>query len=455
MDKSGRRRRIDRNGGERRAAYDPDMSTVDRPATPPTDSTDSRSGAETARPFDVEAIRSEFPILSRTVHGKPLTYLDNAATKHKPDSVIREVEEHYREHNANVHRGVHALAEESTRAYEAARTTVARFLNAPDERGCIFTSGVTDSINLVARAWAERELKPGDRILLTEMEHHSNIVPWQIAAKLTGAEILVARVADDGSLDLEDWKEKLASGRVRLASTVAVSNAMGTVNPIREICGLARDAGALTFVDAAQASAFMPIDVQEIGCDFLGFTSHKLFGPTGTGVLWGDFDRLSAMHPYRGGGDMIDAVSFTATTYAKPPARFEAGTPNIAGVIGMAAAIRWLEGVDRDGAHAHELDLSAYGQEKLSQVDGLKPIGTAPGKAPVFSFVLDWGHAYDVGAVLDHMGVAIRTGHHCTQPLMERFGVSATMRASCTIYSTRAEIDRLVEGLSRAKEMLG
>ncbi len=421
------------------------MSTVE---------TTVQTGATGApRPFDVDAIRREFPILAREVHGTPLVYLDNAATKQKPEAVIRAIDEHYRLHNANVHRGLHRLSEESTAAFEQARKTVARFVNAPSERGVVFTSGVTDSLNLVARAWAESTLKPGDRIVLTHMEHHSNIVPWQLAAERTGAEIVVAPVLDDGSLDMEAYAG-LLDERVKLVSIVAISNALGTVNPIERAVALAKEVGAVTVVDAAQAASSMVLDVQRIGCDFLGFTGHKVYGPTGIGVLIADPDRLDAMPPYRGGGEMIDSVSFDGTTFAKAPARFEAGTPNITGAIGLGAALEWLMAQDRAGIHAHEQDLAAHGQARLAEVEGLRAIGTAPGKLPVFSFVLEWGHAYDVGMLLDRRGVAVRTGHHCTEPLMKRFGVAATTRASCGLYTTREELDVLVEALEHARGML-
>jgi len=289
--------------------------------------------------------------------------------------------------------------------------------------------------------------------VLTHMEHHSNIVPWQLAAERTGAEIVVAPVLDDGSLDLDAYAD-LLDERVRLVSMVAISNALGTVNPIDRAVAMAREVGAVTVIDAAQAAASMVLDVQRIGCDFLGFTGHKVYGPTGIGVLVADPERLDAMPPYRGGGEMIDSVSFEGTTFAKAPARFEAGTPNIAGAIGLGAALEWLMAQDRAGIHAHEQDLAAYGQARLAEVEGLRAVGTAPGKLPVFSFVLDWGHAYDVGMLLDRRGVAVRTGHHCTEPLMKRFGLAATTRASCALYTTREELDALVEALEHARGML-
>ncbi|MEM9881323.1 MAG: SufS family cysteine desulfurase [Planctomycetota bacterium] len=403
--------------------------------------------------FDVDALRTEFPILNRQVHGKPLVYLDNAATKQKPQAVIDAVEGYYRSTNANVHRGLHLLSEEATQAYEAARHACAAFIHANDPREIVMTAGATDALNLVAHSFGGATLGPGDRVLLTEMEHHSNIVPWQLVAERCGAEVVAAPVTNAGEIDLEAYAS-LLDERVKVAAMVAISNTLGTVNPVAEMVRLAQGVGAATVVDATQAVTVYPIDAAAWGCDFLAFTGHKLFGPTGIGVLWGKLDRLQTMPPFRGGGEMIDSVKFTGSTYAAPPMRFEAGTPNIAGAVGLRAAVDWYTAQDRDAIAAHEHDLAVYGHARLAEVDGLRMIGTAPGKAPIFSFVLDWAHAYDVGPLLDHRGVAVRTGHHCTEPLMDRFGVPATVRASCTAYTTRAEIDALVEGLHRAKELL-
>ncbi len=403
--------------------------------------------------LDVMTLRAEFPILARQVRGKPLVYLDNAATKQKPRAVIDAVRSYYEQSNSNVHRGMHALSEEATQAYESARHTCARFIGAGDPREVVFTSGATDGLNLVAHSFGTHVLKPGDRILLTEMEHHSNIVPWQLIAGRTGAEVVAAPVTDAGEVDLDGYAS-LLDERVKIASMVAVSNTLGTVNPIAEMVRLAKAAGAVTVVDAAQAVSVQPIDVESLGCDFLVFTGHKLFGPTGIGVLWGRQELLKAMPPFKGGGEMITSVSFKASTFAEPPMRFEAGTPNIAGAIGLGAAIKWFEGLDRPAMRAHEQSLAQHGKDRLASIDGLRMLGEAPGKAPIFSFVLDWAHAYDVGPVLDHRGIAVRTGHHCTQPLMDRFGVPATVRASCAAYTTHEEIDALVDGLLKAKELL-
>ncbi|MEM6393630.1 MAG: SufS family cysteine desulfurase [Planctomycetota bacterium] len=407
---------------------------------------------QTRGAFDVESLRAQFPILNRQVHGKPLVYLDNAATKQKPQAVIDAVANYYSTTNANVHRGLHTLAEEATQQYEQARLTAARFIGAPDHREVILTAGATDGLNLVAHTLGPHTLKPGDRVLLTEMEHHSNIVPWQLVAERCGAEVIAAPVTDEGEIDMEAYAA-LLDERVKIVGMVAVSNTLGTVNPIAEMVRLAKQVGAATVVDATQAVTVQPIDVKELGCDFLAFTGHKLFGPTGIGVVWGRLDLLRELPPFKGGGEMIDSVKFTGSTYAEPPMRFEAGTPNIAGAIGLNAALAWYTAQDREAMHAHEQELAEYGQARLAEVDGLRPIGTAPGKAPIFSFVVDWAHAYDIGPVLDYRGVAVRTGHHCTEPLMDRFGVPATVRASCTAYSTQAEIDVLIDGLKKAKEL--
>lgn len=403
--------------------------------------------------FDVEALRAQFPVLARSVHGKPLVYLDNAATKHKPRCVIDAVARFYEHSNANVHRGMHALSMEATAGYEGAREACRRFVNAADSSEIVFTSGVTEALNLVACSYARSVLKPGDRVLLTEMEHHSNIVPWQLVAAERGAEVIAAPVSDTGEIDLSAF-ESLLDERVKIASMVAVSNTLGTVNPVAAMIAMAKRVGAVTVVDAAQAASSHAIDVRQLGCDFLGFTGHKLYGPTGIGALYGRKELLSSMPPFKGGGEMIKSVSFAGSTYADPPMRFEAGTPNIAGAIGLAKAIEWFNAIDREALAVHERDLAEYGQARLAEIDGLRLIGTAPGKAPVFSFVVDWAHAYDVGPVLDHRGVAVRTGHHCTQPLMDRFGVPATVRASCAAYTTRAEIDALVEAINGARRLL-
>ncbi|MEM9661060.1 MAG: SufS family cysteine desulfurase [Planctomycetota bacterium] len=409
--------------------------------------------AHSAASFDVGALRDEFPILASKVHGKPLVYLDNAATKQKPQRVIDAVGSFYASANSNVHRGLHALSEEATAAFENAREVCARFVGSADSREIVFTGGATDALNLVAQSFGGMVLKPGDRVLLTEMEHHSNIVPWQLVAERCGAEVIAAPVTDAGEIDLDAY-ESMMDDRVKIASMVAVSNTLGTVNPVAGMVKLAKDVGAATVIDATQAATVHPIDIADIGCDFLTFTGHKLFGPTGIGVLWGRRELLNAMPPYRGGGEMITSVRFSGSTYAGAPMRFEAGTPNIAGAVGLGAAIDWFQSQDRLAMHEHEQSLAQYGSSRLSEVDGLRVIGVADGKAPIFSFVLDWAHAYDVGPILDRRGIAVRTGHHCTEPLMARFGVPATVRASCAAYTTHAEIDALVEGLERARQLL-
>ncbi|MEL6497819.1 MAG: SufS family cysteine desulfurase [Planctomycetota bacterium] len=409
--------------------------------------------AHSAASFDVGALRDEFPILASKVHGKPLVYLDNAATKQKPQRVIDAVGSFYASANSNVHRGLHALSEEATAAFENAREVGARFVGSADSREIVFTGGATDALNLVAQSFGGMVLKPGDRVLLTEMEHHSNIVPWQLVAERCGAEVIAAPVTDAGEIDLDAY-ESMLDDRVKIASMVAVSNTLGTVNPVAGMVKLAKDVGAATVIDATQAATVHPIDIADIGCDFLTFTGHKLFGPTGIGVLWGRRELLNAMPPYRGGGEMITSVRFSGSTYAEAPMRFEAGTPNIAGAVGLGAAIDWFQSQNRLAMHEHEESLAQYGSSRLSEIDGLRLIGVAAGKAPIFSFVLDWAHAYDVGPILDRRGIAVRTGHHCTEPLMARFGVPATVRASCAAYTTHAEIDALVEGLERARQLL-
>ncbi|MBB6429876.1 aminotransferase class V-fold PLP-dependent enzyme [Algisphaera agarilytica] len=404
-------------------------------------------------PFDVQALRSEFPILQREVHGKPLVYLDNAATKQKPQAVLDALETYYTQTNSNVHRGLHTLSEEATAQYEQARAICARFIGSDNPREIVFTGGATDALNLVAHSYGGATLKPGDRVFVTEMEHHSNIVPWQLVAERCGAEVVPIPVTDDGEIDLDAYRS-LLDERGKVVAMVAVSNTLGTVNPVAEMVRLAKEVGAATVVDATQAVTAQTIDVHELGCDFLAFTGHKLYGPTGIGVFWGRMEMLEAMPPYRGGGEMIDSVKFTGSTYAAPPMRFEAGTPNIAGAIGLGVAIEWFTAQDRQAIWAHEHSLAEYGQAKLAEVEGLRMIGTSPTKIPIFSFVLDWAHAYDVGPVLDHRGIAVRTGHHCTEPLMDRFGVPATVRASCAAYTTHQEIGALVEALGRAKELL-
>lgn len=403
--------------------------------------------------FDVAGLRAQFPALDQLVHGKPLVYLDNAATTQKPERVIDAITEYYRHSNANVHRGLHELSVRATRLYEQARVEVAGFIGASEPAECIFTGGVTDSINLLAYTLGRSRLSEGDRVLLTGMEHHSNIVPWQIACEQVGASIDVIPVTDTGELDMAVARE-LIGPRTKIVSCVYVSNTLGTINDVGSVCALAREVGALSVVDAAQAGAHVPIDVQKIGCDFLALSGHKMYGPTGIGVLYGKLNLLAELPPFRGGGEMIETVSFAGSTYAAPPARFEAGTPNIAGAVGLAEAVRFVGSLDRAAVDAHERRLLEHATMRLLRIDGLRLIGTAKDKIPILTFVIDGVHPYDLAPVLDHYGVAIRTGHHCTQPLMERFGVTAAARASFTAYNTLEEVDVFVDALERAKKML-
>ncbi len=410
------------------------------------------AGAVRPEPFDVERIRRDFPILGQEVHGKPLVYLDSAATAQKPRAVVEAVSGFYLRDNANVHRGVHALSERATAAYEAARAKVAGFIGAGDPREVIFVRGTTEALNLVAWTFGRARVGPGDEVLVTEMEHHSNIVPWQMLCQEKGAQLRVAPVDDRGELVLEELERRLGA-RTRLLAVAHVSNALGTVNPIRRIVEMAHARGVPVVVDGAQAAPHLPVDVGDLGCDFYALSGHKIFGPTGIGVLWGKAGHLEAMPPWQGGGDMILSVRFDKTVYAAIPHKYEAGTPHLAGAVGLGAAVDWLQGIDRAGAEAHERDLLAYGTARLLEVPGLRLVGTAPLKAGVLSFVLDDVHPHDIGTVLDREGVAIRTGHLCAQPALQRFGLEATARASLALYNTRAEIDALVRGLRRVGEM--
>ena len=402
--------------------------------------------------FDVEAIRRDFPILSRQVHGKPLVYLDSAATAQKPESVIEAEAIYYRAHNANVHRGVHQLSNEATDAFERAREALARLINARDAREVIFTRGATEAINLVAASYGGKALRAGDEVLITHMEHHSNIVPWQLICEKTGAKLKVVPVTDRGELDLEAMKQ-LLTDRTKIVAVVHISNTLGTINPVHEIAKMAHDAGAALVVDGAQGLQHLSVDVQQLGCDFYASTGHKMFGPTGTGFLWGRQKLLDAMPPYHGGGAMIKSVTFEKTTYADLPAKFEAGTPNIGGIVGLGAAVEYINRLDRVAAHAHEQDLLDYAMDALREIPQVRVIGTAPAKASIISFVIDGIHPHDIGTVLDHEGVAIRTGHHCTQPLMARYNVPATARASVALYNTREDIDALARGVRAAIEV--
>jgi len=380
------------------------------------------------------------------VHGKPLVYLDSAATSQKPQAVIDAIGRFYREDNANIHRGVHALSQRATLAYDEARRKIQRFINASDWREIIFVRGCTEGINLVAQSWGQSTLKAGDEILISHMEHHSNIVPWQILCEQTGAVLKVVPINDRGEL-LLDENEGLVNDRTKLIAVVHVSNALGTINPIDSIIQRAHAVGAKVLVDGAQAAPHLPIDVQQVDCDFYCVSGHKMFGPTGIGVLYGKRTLLEAMPPYHGGGDMIKSVTFEKTIYNDVPYKFEAGTPNIVGPIGLAVAIDYVESIGLNHILAHEHDLLDYGMQALAAIEGVRLIGTAQQKAGAISFVVEGVHAHDVGTILDHEGIAIRTGHHCTQPLMERFGVPATARASLAFYNTREDIDKLVRAL--------
>ena len=404
--------------------------------------------------FDPLAVRADFPILDQLINGYPLVYLDNAATTQKPNAVIDAISHYYRHDNANVHRGVHTLSDRATGLFEQSREKVSAFLNSPSSRQVIWTSGTTQAINLVAFSWGRSNLGPGDRILVPWLEHHSNIVPWQLAAEAVGAEVVPIPVSDAGEIDL-DALQTLLDERVKLIVVNQVSNALGTVNPVDAIVELGHAVGAKVLVDGAQAVGHWPVDVQALGCDFYVFSAHKLFGPTGVGVLWGREELLEAMPPFMGGGEMIETVSFSGTTFNVLPFKFEAGTPNIAGVVGLGAAIDYVSTIDRVAAAAHEAQLLAYSIELASEIEGLRRVGTPAKSAGIFSFVLDSCHPSDVGMLLDEQGIAVRTGHHCAQPLMERLGVPGTVRASYSIYNTRDDVTRLFEGIRKAKALFG
>lgn len=404
--------------------------------------------------FDAERLRADFPILQQQVHGKPLVYLDNAATTQKPRQVIEAVDHYYRADNANIHRGVHTLSQRATDAYEGAREKVRAFINAADSREIVFVRGATEGINLVAQSYGRTRFKPGDEILITEMEHHSNIVPWQLLCEQTGALLKVVPIDETGELVLEEF-HKLLSPRTRLVGVVHVSNALGTINPVKEIIAAAHAVGAVVLLDGAQAVAHTAVDVQALGCDFYVFSSHKLYGPTGIGVLYGRRDLLEAMPPYQGGGDMIRMVTFEKTEYNTLPYKFEAGTPHIAGGIGLGAAIDYVTAVGLDNIAAYEDALLRYATELALQIPGLRLIGTARDKAAILGFVLDRIHPHDIGTILDHEGVAIRTGHHCAMPVMDHFAVPATARASFALYNTRADVDRLIAAIHHVQEVFG
>lgn len=403
--------------------------------------------------FDVDAIRKQFPILDQEVNGYPLVYLDSAATSQKPNQVIDAISDYYRGYNSNVHRAAHSLADKATQAFEGAREKVADFINSPSSKQVIWTRGTTESINLVANSWGRENLKPGDKILASALEHHSNIVPWQMIAEKTGAGVVEIPVSEIGEIDLEAF-DRLLDDRVRMVVISHISNALGTVNPIEEIARRAHDAGALLMVDGAQAVAHTQVDMQTLGGDFYAFSGHKMFGPTGIGVLWGREDLLDAMPPWQGGGEMIDTVSFAGTTYQNLPYKFEAGTPDIAGAIGLGAAVDFLNGLDRKAVIAHEQEVLSHAVERGSRFAGLIRYGRAHANAGVFSFLLEGAHAGDIGMLLDQQGIAVRSGHHCAQPLMAQYNIHGTVRASFALYNTRSEVDRLFEGLEKVKSML-
>ncbi len=409
--------------------------------------------AEAASPRSTEEIRAEFPILAREIGGKPLAYLDNGATAQKPLAVLEALDRFYRQSNANVHRGVHTLSEEATALYENARLTVAHHIGA-DRREVIFTRNVTGAINMVAGAWGAANVGPGDRIVVTEMEHHSNVVPWYLLAQRAGAELDWVPITDEGRIDIEALAAALERSP-KLVAVAHVSNVLGTINPVAEIARMAHEAGALVLVDGAQAAPKMSLDMGELDADFYGFTGHKAYGPTGVGVLWGRRELLDAMGPYEGGGSMIHKVTKSEITWASVPARFEAGTPPIAEAVGLAAAIEWMDGLGMDAIHAQESELTEYALQRLDEVPGVNVFGPPAGedRTGIVSFELDGVHAHDVSEILDRHGVAIRAGHHCAQVLMERLGVAATTRASFAVYNTRDEIDRLVDGLLDARRV--
>ncbi len=408
-----------------------------------------------AAPLDVERVRADFPILSETVRdGRPLVYLDNAATSQKPRQVIDAISRFYTSENANIHRGLHYLSERATSAYDAAREQVGRFLGAGSPSEIVFTRGTTEAINLVAQSWGRSNLRPGDEVLVTEMEHHANLVPWQLVCEQTGAAFRAVPITDRGELDLDAF-DGLLTERTRLVAVGHVSNALGTVNPVRELAARARALGAVVLVDGAQSVPHLAIDVSDLACDFVACSGHKMYGPTGIGVLYGRKAILDAMPPWQAGGDMIERVTLERTTWAPPPARFEAGTPPIAEVIGLAAAIRYVESVGHPAIGEWEGELLARATELVGALPGVRLVGTAREKASVLSFVLEGIHPHDVGTVLDDDGVAVRAGHHCAQPVMKRFGVPATIRASFAFYNTTDEIDVLVRGIQRARKVFG
>ena len=405
-------------------------------------------------PYDVEAIRRDFPILSRQVHGKPLVYLDNGASAQKPQAVIDAITHTYTHEYANVHRGLHFLSNAATDAYEKSRETVRRFINASSVDEIVFTKSATESINTVAYGWGMPNIGADDEIVITIMEHHSNIVPWHFIRERQGAKIVWVPVDDDGAFHIEDF-EKALSPRTKLVAVTHMSNALGTVTPVKEICRIARERGIPTLIDGSQGAVHLPVDVQDIGCDWYVMTGHKLYGPSGIGVLYGRKEMLSAMRPFMGGGEMIETVTEAGVTYNDPPHRFEAGTPPIVQAIGLGAALEYMERVGRERIAAHEAELVVYAHERLGRINSLRIFGNAPGKGAIVSFELEGIHAHDVSMVIDRSGVAVRAGTHCAQPLLSRFGVTSTCRASFAMYNTRAEVDALAESIEKARTFFG
>jgi cysteine desulfurase/selenocysteine lyase len=408
----------------------------------------------TAPTFDVSRIREDFPILRQLVHGKPLVYLDNANTTQKPTAVLEALDRYYREDNANIHRSTHLLSERATRAYEGARAKVQKLINAREAREIIFTRGCTEAINLVAHSWGRVNLRQGDEVLLTWMEHHSNIVPWQLVCEQTGARLRVVPITDVGEVNLDAFSASL-NQKTRIVAVIHVSNALGTINPVERMIELAHARGIPVLIDGAQAVPHLPVNVLALDCDFYAFSGHKMYGPTGIGALYGKAALLEAMPPYQGGGDMIASVTFEKTTYNQVPYKFEAGTPNIAGAVGFGAAADYLSALDPGAVARHESDLLAYATERLDAAPGVRLVGRARHKAGVISFMVDGVHPHDVGTILDREGIAVRTGQHCAQPIMDRFGIPATVRASFALYNTRDEVDALVRALDTVRDVFG
>lgn len=408
---------------------------------------------EVASKYDITAIRSDFPILEQEINGRLLVYFDNAASSQKPLKVVDAVRDYYLNDHSNIHRGVHALARRATEAYENSRTRIAAYINASARESVIFTSGTTDGINLVAFTWGRANLRRGDVILISALEHHSNLVPWQMVAAEKGAEIKIIPIDDRGVIDLDTYRDLLTL-KPKLVAVNHVSNALGTINPVKEMTSLAKAAGALVLIDGAQSVPHTTVDVTDINCDFYAFSGHKAYGPTGVGVLYGKMELLEAMPPWRGGGEMIASVTYEQSTWNELPYKFEAGTPNMAGVIGLAAALDWMESIGVSSISNHEAELTRYATEQLKLIPGIRIIGEAPQKAGVISFLAGEIHPYDLGTLLDQMGIAVRTGHHCTEPLMHRLGIPGTVRASFAAYNTHEEIDRFIEATAKAVSML-